>query len=76
MAFSSSSSTEKAKRRIYLLRESSREVHYEGPMMYCKHGLKAHRWTSWTDVNPGRRFYGCRFYNHVSFEKFLFVLKP
>ncbi|XVF08865.1 hypothetical protein REPUB_Repub07fG0041000 [Reevesia pubescens] len=24
---------------------------------FCK--KKAPRWTSWTDLNPGRRFYGC-----------------
>ena len=49
------------RRRVTLLRSSSRELKYEGEPRYCRHGV-APRWTSWTDENPGRRFYGCRYY--------------
>ncbi|CAL5188960.1 unnamed protein product [Lathyrus oleraceus] len=34
----------------------------------CKCGLDAPLMTTWTDANPGRRFYGCRMYK-VCFKK-------
>ena len=42
-------------------------MEYAGPVKYCRcnmggRRLKAVRWTSWTDENPGRRFYGCKNY--------------
>ncbi|KAK4273661.1 hypothetical protein QN277_017007 [Acacia crassicarpa] len=62
MASSSSSSTARCRRRVVLLRQSSREDDYEPLRRYCYHRMVASRWTSWTDGNPGRRFYGCPYY--------------
>ena len=30
-----------------------------GTSQYCAYGTKIIRWTSWTDLNPGRRFDAC-----------------
>ncbi|XP_057766234.1 uncharacterized protein LOC130986744 [Salvia miltiorrhiza] len=43
----------------------SRQMENEYDVKYCNCGfgskrLKATRMTSWTEENPGRRFYGCR----------------
>ncbi|GKV18016.1 hypothetical protein SLEP1_g28448 [Rubroshorea leprosula] len=35
------------------------EYVYEGHQRHCKCGLKSLRYTSWTETNPERRFYGC-----------------
>ena len=71
MALSLSSTSARERRRITLIRETSREDSYEGPLRLCKHNLVAPRWTSWTNDNPGRRFYGCRYYYDK--VRFLFV---
>ncbi|KAK4273848.1 hypothetical protein QN277_017163 [Acacia crassicarpa] len=62
MASSSSSSTARCRRRVVLLRQRSREDDYEPPRRYCYHRMVASRWTSWTEGNPGRRFYECPYY--------------
>ena len=62
MASSSSSTSGVNKRRVKLIKPS-RENHYEGEPIMCNHMVVAPRWTSWSDDNPGRRFYGCRYYN-------------
>ena len=36
----------------------------------CDCGLITRRWTSWTDDNPGRRFFGCSQYGKRSHCKF------
>ncbi|KAK4257249.1 hypothetical protein QN277_006862 [Acacia crassicarpa] len=62
MASSSTSTTgtnKKVRRKVGLVRRPSREEQYEGPVRYCHHNLLAPRWTSWSEGNPGRRFYGC-----------------
>ncbi|KAK4271254.1 hypothetical protein QN277_019972 [Acacia crassicarpa] len=50
--------TQKSRRKIVFVRRHSREEHYEGPIRYCHHNLLAPRWMSWSEGNPGRRFYG------------------
>ncbi|OMO96001.1 Zinc finger, GRF-type [Corchorus olitorius] len=35
------------------------EWDYEGEPIICSCKMMAPRWTSWTNANPGRRFYGC-----------------
>ncbi|CAL5213710.1 unnamed protein product [Lathyrus oleraceus] len=35
----------------------------------CKCGLDAPLMTTWTDANPGRRFYGCGMYKVQGFKK-------
>ncbi|XP_058725508.1 uncharacterized protein LOC131596784 [Vicia villosa] len=40
-------------------RSSTKQRYYAGE---CKCGLDAPLMTSWTDANPGRRFYGCGMY--------------
>ena len=62
MASSSSSTTGVNKKRVKLIKPS-RENHYEGEPIMCNHMVVAPRWTSWSDDNPGRRFYGCPYYN-------------
>ena len=64
MASSSSSSSRSSSS---ILRRTNIEIDYPGPVKYCRcvmgeRRMKAARWTSWTDENPGRRFYGCRNY--------------
>ncbi|KAK4283021.1 hypothetical protein QN277_000024 [Acacia crassicarpa] len=51
---------EKQRRKVVFMRRPSREEQYEGSMQYCHHNLLAPWWTSWSDGNPGRRFYGFR----------------
>ena len=43
-------------------RRSNMEVDYGGQPRYYKYGVRAPHWTLWTDDNPGRRFYGCPYY--------------
>ena len=55
---SSTSSTARSGRR------GNKELNYEGMPRFCNCRIdgcrvKAPRWTSWTDENPGRRFYAC-----------------
>ena len=43
------------------------ELDYEGQPIFCNcrargNGVKAAKWTSWTEGNPGIRFYGCANY--------------
>ncbi|KAK4270797.1 hypothetical protein QN277_019567 [Acacia crassicarpa] len=52
----------KSRRKVVFLRRPSREEHYEGSIRYCHHNLLAPWWTSWSEGNPGRRFYGCQNY--------------
>ena len=64
MATASSSSSSRT--RSY--KRSPVEYDYEGPRKYCLcrvrgQRLEALRKTSWTDDNPGRRYFGCRFFN-------------
>ncbi|CAH9099878.1 unnamed protein product [Cuscuta europaea] len=46
------------------------ETQYGGGVRFCKCRrrteipVKARLWTSWTDKNPGRRFYGCPHYEN------------
>ncbi|XP_028788911.1 uncharacterized protein LOC114744929 [Neltuma alba] len=63
MPSSSSSTTGRSRRRVCLLRQPSREDDYEGPRKYCHHRMVAPKWTAWTKANPGRRFYGCHYYD-------------
>ena len=75
MTSSASSTTGVNKRRVKLVKPS-RENHYEGEPILCNHMVVAPRWTSWSDDNPGRRFYGCRYYNdQVSNYRFVVVKK-
>ncbi|GKV34266.1 hypothetical protein SLEP1_g42651 [Rubroshorea leprosula] len=38
------------------------EYRYEGRTRYCNYGTVSPRITAWTELNVGRRFYGCRYY--------------
>ncbi|CAN1170115.1 hypothetical protein LINPERPRIM_LOCUS199 [Linum perenne] len=40
------------------------EFRYEDEEVLCRCGLRASRRISRTEKNPGRRFFGCRAYNH------------
>ncbi|XVF71180.1 hypothetical protein PTKIN_Ptkin12aG0015700 [Pterospermum kingtungense] len=42
-----------------LVTSSHREYIYDGEECFCQCKKLAPRRTSWTDANPGRRFYGC-----------------
>ena len=66
-SMSSASSTNNYKRNPGpRIKRQNREDDYEGPKRFCHCGLLAPRWTSWTNWNPGRRFFGCRYYDQVS----------
>ncbi|GLU08412.1 hypothetical protein SLE2022_253260 [Rubroshorea leprosula] len=39
---------------------------YEGPSRFCFCGLKAPRIMSWSEKNPGRRFFGCPIYDPMN----------
>lgn len=44
--------------RSYRRRGNNFEMDYEGPAIFYHCGVKALRWASWMENNPGRRFYG------------------
>ncbi|KAK4274656.1 hypothetical protein QN277_017847 [Acacia crassicarpa] len=64
MGDSTASSISGSRRRVARLRRESRELQYEGPRKICHCGIVAPLCTSWTEQNPGRRFFGCRNYQH------------
>ncbi|OMO62967.1 Zinc finger, GRF-type [Corchorus olitorius] len=80
----SSSSISSGNRRFasdlkgYKLISSSYQVewNYEGEEIHCYCDEKAPRWTSWTDENPGRRFYGCKNYKNERYCEFLTGMMP
>ena len=56
------------------IRSQNREDEYEGPKRFCHCGVPAPRWTSWTNWNPGRRFFGCLYYDQGSFSGVVHVV--
>ena len=65
-SMTSASSTNHKRNPGPRIRSQNREDDYEGPKRFCHCGVPAPRWTSWTNWNPGRRFFGCRYYYQVS----------
>ncbi|GLU07187.1 hypothetical protein SLE2022_241540 [Rubroshorea leprosula] len=59
MSVSSSHSRSISVRSKVFLDHGNVEYVYEGRQRRCKCRLKSPRYTSWTETNPGRGFYGC-----------------
>ncbi|KAK4260787.1 hypothetical protein QN277_003858 [Acacia crassicarpa] len=56
--------TSTRRRRVTMARRLDRDVGERWPSTMCQCGLFARLYTSWTEQNPGRRFFGCRNYRH------------
>ncbi|XP_028803228.1 uncharacterized protein LOC114758343 [Neltuma alba] len=59
MGDSSTSSVSGGRRRVAFLRGRSQDTENDRQARNCRCGMVAPLRTSWTEMNPGRRFYGC-----------------
>ncbi|KAK4264571.1 hypothetical protein QN277_025730 [Acacia crassicarpa] len=60
----STTSTSTRRRRATMARRLDRDVGERQPSTMCECGLFARLYTSWTEQNLGRRFFGCINYKH------------